>query len=99
MPQIYKCYIVRRPTEAFFSLSEDQQRSLLEKVQQALKDAGGESVVMCDIRWATDGGFVFGVEVFPNLEAVQEHNRLLNQLNWTRYIEAESYLGTAAQPM
>jgi len=99
MGKIYKCFVVRRITEAFYSLSQDEQRELLGKVGQALRDAGGETVVMVDLRWSGDGTQLFGVEAFPDLEAVQKHNKLLNDLNWSRYLEGDSYLGTEWQAM
>jgi hypothetical protein len=37
----------------------------------------------------------WGVEQFPNIEAVQKHHALLEDLNWFRYAESNSYLGTA----
>jgi hypothetical protein len=37
------------------------------------------------------------VEEFPDLEAVQQHTKLLEELNWMRYVEAETLLGTAIQ--
>lgn len=94
MSPIYKCFILRRATEAWHSLSENEQSQLLEKIDQARKEVGGETVVMYDLRWASDGAISFGVEKFPNIEAVQEHARLLTKLKWDRYIEGESFLGT-----
>lgn len=94
MSEIYKCFIIRRLTEAWYSLSEDEVNQLLERVEQVRKDVGGETVVIYDLRWSGDGTGSFGVEKFPNIEAVQEHARLLDKLNWNRYVEAESFLGT-----
>ena len=37
----------------------------------------------------------FGVEEFPDLAALQTHTQLLNELNWYRYIESSTTLGTA----
>jgi hypothetical protein len=94
MSPIYKCSILRRVTEAWYSLSDNEQKQLLEQVDQVLKDAGGERVVLYDLRWSADGAAFFGVEKFPNMEAVQEHAQLLDKINWFRYVEAESFLGT-----
>lgn len=91
---IYKCYIGRRPTEAWFNLSQDEQKDLLSKVNQAREQAGGKTVISCDIAWSGDGTIVFGVEEFPDLEAVQKHAKLLQDINWGRYLEGDSYLGT-----
>ena len=94
MSAIYKCFILRRATDAWHALSEDEQKDLLAKLNQARKDADGETVASYNIGWSTDAALIFGVEKFPNIAAVQKHNQLLNELNWFRYIEGESYLGT-----
>jgi hypothetical protein len=36
----------------------------------------------------------FGVEEFPDIEAVQKHAELLNEIDQYRYIEGISVLGT-----
>jgi hypothetical protein len=40
-------------------------------------------------KWVT-----WGVEEFPSLEAMQEYARCLAELDWFRYCEAETLLGT-----
>jgi hypothetical protein len=35
------------------------------------------------------------VEEYPNIEAVQEHSSLLNEMEWLRYVDSETLLGTA----
>ncbi|MEZ4669423.1 MAG: hypothetical protein R3E39_16070 [Anaerolineae bacterium] len=99
MGKIYKCWTVHRLTEAWYSLAQDEQNALLGKVSNCLKQVGGEAVITCNISWSNEGVGAFGVEAFPSLEAVQEHRRLLDALNWGRYIESTSYLGTEMQPM
>jgi hypothetical protein len=39
-----------------------------------------------------------GVEEFPNIEAVQKYMAALHELNWDRYTEATSLLGTKLEP-
>jgi hypothetical protein len=90
---VYKVFLVRR-TEAAYQLSPEEQASLLQKVGEALDQVGGKRVVLCDSNWSSEEWPGFGVEVFPNIEAVQKHAQLLNQLNWYRYIESITVLGT-----
>jgi hypothetical protein len=37
---------------------------------------------------------LFGVEEFPDLETEQRHEQILTDLNWSRYIESRTTLGT-----
>jgi hypothetical protein len=89
---IYKLFLVK-PTEAWYQLSQDEQNQLLAKVQEALPKAGGKQVVLCNSGWASERWPVWGVEQFPDLEAAQKHNQLLNELNWFRYVESMTVLG------
>lgn len=91
--QIYKSFY-HNPSEAWYQLSKAEQDSLLQKVDAAREKVGGKSLIMCDSSWASDAYMFFGVEVFPSIEAVQEHNKLLNELNWFRYSIGFSILGT-----
>ena len=84
-------------TEAWHQLSQEEQESLLAKVSEAIEKVGGKSLVVCDSRWASEEWQFFGVEEFPDIEAVQKHTELLNELNWLRYVESSSVLGAEWQ--
>jgi hypothetical protein len=90
---IYEVFLGRM-TEAWYRLSQEEQNSLLDKVNGALEKVGGKRVVMCDSSWASEQWPFFGVEVFPDIEAKQKHARLLGELNWVRYVEDMTVLGT-----
>jgi hypothetical protein len=85
-------------TEAWHQLSQEEQDSLLTKVNEALEQAGGKPIILCDTRWHSDQWMFAGVEEFPDIEAVQKHTELLNGLNWFHYVQSESMLGTAWEP-
>jgi uncharacterized protein DUF6616 len=91
---IYKVFI-GKPTEAWYQLSQEEQNNQFAKVQQALEQVGGKSVVACDSSWTSEQWLFFGVEEFPDIEAVQSYSEALNKLNWFRYIESMTLLGTA----
>jgi hypothetical protein len=93
---IYKMFYLRL-TEAWFQLPKEEQDQLFGKVGDALKKVGGKRVIMCDSGWASEKWWAWGVEEFPSLEAMQEHVKLLTELNWMRYCESETLLGTAQQ--
>jgi hypothetical protein len=93
---IYKLYMGKM-TEAWYQLSEDEQNSLLAKVDEARTKAGGKVVVACNPLWASEQYQWFGVEEFPDIEAVQKHAEDLGELDWYRYIEGSSMLGTTME--
>ena len=93
---IYKMFRARWK-EPWFALSEEEQDALAAKVQAALEQAGGKSLVFCNSMWNSEQWWGWGVEEFPDLEAVQQHAELLAELNWMRYVESETLLGTAIQ--
>jgi hypothetical protein len=90
---IYKLW-QGRFTEAWHQLPEQEQQRTLGLVSEALNTAGGKAVVICDAAWSNERWPFFGVEEFPDLEAVQRHDQILTDLNWGRYIESRSTLGT-----
>ena len=90
---IYKVY-TGNMSEAWYRLSKEEQDSLLANVAEALDKVGGEIVVLCNSLWSGDGVMFFGVEKFPDIEAVQKHTELLSELNWLRYVNSKSILGT-----
>jgi hypothetical protein len=94
---IYKLYL-GKPSEAWYQLSQEEQANLLAKVEELLEKVGGKTVVMCDSSWSSEQWPFFGVEEFPNIEAVQKHTQDLNELDWFRYIESMTVLGTESQP-
>ena len=67
------------------------------KVGEALTKVGGRRPVLCNSSWASEEWTAFGVEEFPTIEALQEHTKLLTELNWYRYIVSVTLLGTEWQ--
>ena len=49
------------------------------------------------LKLASEQWPVFGVEEFPNIEAVQEYAEALKELNLARYVESMTVLGTELQ--
>ena len=93
MAPVYKLW-QGRFTEAWHQLPEEEQQRLLAQVQQALNTAGGKALVVCSAAWSNERWPFFGVEEFPDLEAVQRQTQILIDLNWARYIESRTTLGT-----
>lgn len=83
-----------RMTEAWFQLSKEEQDQLFTRIQEAMKTVGVKPVLMCDSYWTSEKWWFWGVEEYPSLEAVQEYAKCLADLDWMRYCEAETLLGT-----
>lgn len=96
--KIYKMFRTKSAREAWYQLSEEEQKELLAKVNNALEQVGGKRIVMCAATWANDSLIGFGVEEFPDIDAIQRHMQLLMELNLFRYFDSESTLGTEWQP-
>jgi hypothetical protein len=94
---IYKVFLFRN-TEAYYQASEEERNEFLGKLEAAFQKVGGKRLVMCNSYWSSDQWSVFGVEVFPDIEAVQQYAEAMNELNMPRYVESMSVLGTELQP-
>lgn len=93
---IYKLFLFRY-TEAYYQLPEDERNEALAKLDAAFQKVGGKRLIMCDSSWSSEQWPVFGVEQFPNIEAVQQYAEALNELTMSRYVESMSVLGTEFQ--
>ena len=89
---IYKVWLMKSK-EPWYKLTTEEQNKLNEQNQESLKQVGGESIMMCMSVWASEEWLGWGVEKYPNIEAVQKHTENLFNLNWFEYIESNTYLG------
>jgi hypothetical protein len=90
---IYKLFL-GKVTEAWHQLPAEDQHALLAKVNETLEQVGGKRVVSCDPTWSTEQWHFWGVEEFPDIQAVMNHTKLLADLKWERYVETMTVLGT-----
>ena len=93
---IYKLWVAKW-SEAWYQLSEDEQQQLIAKENAALEQVGGKQLVLCNSQWASEQWPFWGVEQFPDIEALQKHTELLAEINWLRYLESRTILGTEWQ--
>ena len=94
---IYKMFYLRMK-EAWFQLSQEERDALFARIDEAMKSVGGKSMLTCESSWNSEKWWYWGVEEFPSMEAVQEYARLLAEVEWFRYCDSESLLGTQMQP-
>ena len=90
---IYKLYL-GKTTEVWHQLPAEEQHALMTKVNAALDQVGGKRLIMCDPSWSTEQWHFWGVEEFPDIQAVMKHTKLLADLKWERYVETMTVLGT-----
>jgi hypothetical protein len=90
---VYK-FFMGKVTEAWYQLSEEEQDKLMAKLNDCLVQVGGKSIVMCNSVWASEQTQFWGVEEFPDIEAVQKLAQFHDELNWHRYVDSKTILGT-----
>ena len=90
---IYKLWMTRFK-EPWFQLSEEEQKDYIAKLVELRVKVGGKEVITCDPFWSDHTWTVFGVDEYPDIEAVQKSVKVLNELQYSRYVEAVSMLGT-----
>ena len=90
---IYKMFQARW-TEAWYQLSQEQRDALFKTMGETGERLGVKAVIICDSSWNSEKWLFWGVEEYPSLEAVQEYTNGLNKIDWFRYIESETLLGT-----
>ena len=90
---IYKLWMAK-VTEAWYQLSAEEQAELLAKISDCLTQVGGKVIIGCESAWAGEQVEFWGIEEFPDIEAVQKLAQLHSQLNWYRYVDSKTLLGT-----
>ena len=94
---IYKMFHARW-TEAWYQLSQEQRDAMFAKMNETAERVGIKSVIICDSSWNSDKWLFWGVEEYPDMQAIQEYTKCLTELDWFRYVDAETLLGTKWQP-
>jgi hypothetical protein len=93
---VYKLFLLT-PKPSWYKLSKDEQDKLLAKIGTLLDKVGAKSIIMCNSAWSSEKWAYFGLEEFPDVEAVQKHTQLLQEQNWPfQFAESFSILGTKA---
>lgn len=91
---IYLLVLGKGFTEAWYQLSKQEQEELWAKAQAIDEQAGGIWKITCDSRWADEEIYDWGVLEYPNIEAYQAKVAALEKLQWWRYFQAKTILGT-----
>ena len=84
--------------EAWYRLSQKEKDDLMAKHNERFEAIGGEDVVACDSSWSSEQWMFFGVHKFADIEAVHKHSEFLLELDWHRYFDSMTVLGTEWSP-
>ncbi len=87
---IYKLWFMKYK-EPWYRLTEEERNKLLQQNMETEKQLGIESIITCVS--IEEGWLGWGVEKYPDIEAVEKHSEKLFQLNWFEYFESKSQLG------
>ena len=90
---IYKSFMGHM-TEAWYALSAEAQQALMAKLEEEGKRIGVKGVIMCNASWSSDHYQFFGFEEYPDMKAVQQYHDALMKMNWFRYVDGQTVLGT-----
>lgn len=81
--------------EAFYKLSEEEQKEFMRKDRENLDKLGCKVLMMIDCRWSNEEWQFIGVEEWPNIEALEKSAKFENEeLEKNKYGESKIYLGT-----
>ena len=90
---VYKMFHARW-TEAWYQLSQEQRDAIFAQMQATGEKVGAKQVLVCNSSWNSERWLFWGVEEYPSMEALQEYTNRLVELDWFRYCEAETLLGS-----
>ena len=90
---IYKVWFMKY-NESWYKLTTEEQNKLMAQNAESNKQVGCEVIVVCESVWSSEEWLAWGVEKYPNIEAVQKHSENLYSMNWFEYAESKTYLGT-----
>lgn len=86
-----------KPTEAFFGLSEEEKQEYTDRLTKKGEELGRRDIVFCDCRWSNEEWMWFGVCEWPDLEALQEWTKFIEEQDHFKYIESKTCLGTRTE--
>ncbi len=90
---IYKVWFLK-PNESWYKLTTEEQNKLFAQNAESLKQLGVEPILFCNSAWSSEEWLYWGVEKYPDIEALQKHADTLISVNWFKYGESKVILGT-----
>ena len=97
MKPIYNIWLMNY-SQAWYDLSQAKQQDLMGKIYSSQPQFGGKTLLMASTLWDNEKWTAFGIEEFPDIDAVMAHSEALDKLQWFRYIKSRSSLATLIWP-
>lgn len=92
--KIYKLCLIRGYTEAYYQLSEDEKKSLWERVGKAIEKAGAKMATpYYSCRWSNDKYHTFFTMEYPDVESAIMDTTGVEEAGLFRYMVSETILG------
>lgn len=76
-------------------LTEEEREKKGQAVQNAMKNCGGDWLIICNSSWCSEQHTAWGVDVLPNLEALKNFKAALDKEDWNAYVPGLNWLGIA----
>ena len=95
---IYKVWFMKYK-EPWYKLTTEEQNKLMAQNEESLKQDGGELIMTRMSVWSSEDWLAWGVEKYPDIEAVQKHAMSLFSLKWFQYVDSKTYLGVEMPQM
>ncbi len=95
---VYKVWFMKYK-DPWYLLSAEEQKKLEAQNIESLKQVGAEMITANVCAWSSEEWLGWGVEKYPNIEAVQKHAMDLFNIKWFMYIDSKTYLGTEMPQM
>ncbi|MFN2131188.1 MAG: DUF6616 family protein [Anaerolineae bacterium] len=89
---IYKMWMVE-PKSSWHQLSAEEKEHHLGRVREALEKVGAKSIVTVKSAWYDEQWQYFGLEEFPDVEAVRKFVDQLQEMGHYRYFRTKGLMG------
>ena len=97
---IYSLWYIKNDPQAILarnSLSKEANEQLWKMAQKSMDENQVCMMLICGSYWSNDAYPAFGLEAYPNLEALQKYKADLEKLDWPLYYPGYSIMGTAVE--
>ena len=92
--KIYKLCLIRGYTEAYYQLTDDEKKSLWDRVGKVIETAGAKMATPSyDCRWSNDKYSSFFTMEYPDVESAMRDTAGVEKAELFRYMVSETILG------
>lgn len=91
---VYRVYLTGK-TDFARQLSAEELEQRYAVTHAQAQRAGAQLLLSAYMRWNNEGYDYFGIERFPNMEALIGFSQFLSSSDWYHLVHSRSYLGTA----